>query len=354
MRRLFRLCRTIRPLTALLIAVALAAAFFRPCTAQAAPSEPRPATAPAALIHEGPALNGALRTEGAQLVNASGKPLQLRGMSTHGIHWYPQYANPMALRQLKGLGANLFRVAMYADSEHGAYNESKEARERNLYLLNLAVGWALEEDMYVIIDWHLLKDETPLRHLENARRFFSESSALYAGNPAVIYEICNEPNGDTSWEDIRKYAEQIIPVIRQNSPDALIIVGTPEFSSKIDAVKSAPLAFPNVMYAYHYYPGHAGDGYAPLLEGMLRDGLPVFVTEWGVDKNPQTGELELDKAQEFADFMRSRRISWANWSLSNKDESFSAIASEITKLHGWKEDELTPSGRLVFRALGAR
>ena len=336
--------------------VTLAWTFCWRCPHSAAKEEVAVAALPGSdlsrLIHEGVQVNGSLRTEGARLVNKRGKPVQLRGMSTHGIHWYPQYANRLAVRQLKGLGANLFRVAMYADSEHGAYNESKESRERNLYLLNLAVSYALEEDMYVIIDWHLLKDETPLRHLQNAKDFFNNISSRYAGNPAVIYEICNEPNGETSWEDISDYARQIVPIIRQNSPHALIVVGTPAFSSKVDAVKTAPLPFSGIMYAYHYYPGLSGDAYIPLLEGMQDEGYPVFVSEWGIDRNVQTGELELDKARAFVDFMRRRKISWANWSLSNKEESFSAINSNVTKLHGWTADDLTPSGRLVFRALG--
>ena len=302
---------------------------------------------------EGVSANGALRVEGARLVNAQGKPIQLKGMSTHGIHWFPQYADRQAVHQLKTLGANLFRVAMYADSSDGGYNENKEAAERNTYLLNLAVRHALDEDMYAIIDWHLLKDETPLRHVENAKRFFHDISALYAENPAVIYEICNEPNGKTTWEDIRVYAEQVIPAIRYNSPNALIIVGTPDYSSGIDKVLAAPLTFPNIAYAYHYYPSLAGKGYIPLLEEALNASIAVFVSEWGIDRNRETGELELGKARDFVDFMRRHMISWANWSLSNKDESFSAIQNQVTKLHGWTDEDLTPSGKLVFEALRA-
>lgn len=295
--------------------------------------------------------NGALRVEGARLLNAAGQPLQLRGLSTHGIHWFPQYANPQAIRQTRALGANVFRVAMYADSQGGAYNESKEARERNAYLLTLAVDYALAEDMYAIIDWHLLKDETPLKHADSAVEFFREMSVRYAGNPAVIYEICNEPNGATTWQDIRAYAERVIPVIRENSPQALVLVGTPEFSSRVDQVRGAPLGFSNIMYVYHFYTGFMQADYESLLGGLLRDGFPLFITEWGLGPDEETGELELGRARAFVEFMRGHGLSWTNWSLCNKDESFSAIRSEVSKLHGWTEEDLTPSGKLVFRAL---
>ena len=36
---------------------------------------------------------GALAVDGAQLVDASGNPVQLRGISTHGLSWYPDYVN---------------------------------------------------------------------------------------------------------------------------------------------------------------------------------------------------------------------------------------------------------------------
>ena len=32
-----------------------------------------------------------LQVKGTQLVNSSGKKVQLRGISTHGLSWYPEY-----------------------------------------------------------------------------------------------------------------------------------------------------------------------------------------------------------------------------------------------------------------------
>ena len=46
------------------------------------------------------------------------------------------------------------------------------------------------------------------------------------GEKHVLYEICNEPNSGCSWEDIKTYANEVIPVIRENAPEAVILVGT--------------------------------------------------------------------------------------------------------------------------------
>ena len=65
-------------------------------------------------------------------------------------------------------------------------------------------------------------------------------------------------------ERIKSYAEQIIPIIRANDPDGLIIVGTPAWSSLgisddppsgDDILKnrlSGEFAH-NVLYSFHFY-----------------------------------------------------------------------------------------------------
>ena len=81
--------------------------------------------------------------------------------------------------------------------------------------------------MYVIIDWHILSDSNPLQNKEEAKKFFGEMAERYQGYDNVIYEICNEPNSGASWNDIKNYANEVIPVIREKDQDAIILVGTP-------------------------------------------------------------------------------------------------------------------------------
>ena len=42
-----------------------------------------------------------LQVKGTQLVNSSGKKVQLRGISTHGLSWYPEYVNQSAFTFMK-------------------------------------------------------------------------------------------------------------------------------------------------------------------------------------------------------------------------------------------------------------
>ncbi len=44
------------------------------------------------------ATHGQLQVIGNQLCNQYGQPIQLRGMSSHGLQWYPQFVNYDSLK----------------------------------------------------------------------------------------------------------------------------------------------------------------------------------------------------------------------------------------------------------------
>ena len=102
---------------------------------------------------------------------------------------------------------------MYSDDGNGegGYVQNPDLSWK---LMQAAIENTLAADMYALVDWHMLGEQNPLNNVEKAKEFFSEVSALYGKKDGIIYEICNEPNGDTTWEDIVEYANQIIPVIR--------------------------------------------------------------------------------------------------------------------------------------------
>ena len=75
---------------------------------------------------------------------------------------------------------------------------SEENKETLKKVVTDGADYATELGMYVLIDWHILHDLDPNVYKEDAKVFFDEMSLRYANNDNVIYEICNEPNGNTS------------------------------------------------------------------------------------------------------------------------------------------------------------
>lgn len=196
---------------------------------------------------------GGLSVAGTQLVDSAGNPVQLRGISTHGLAWFPDYVNADCIRQLKEeWGMNVFRLAMYT-AESGGYCTGG-SRDDLKALVRDGVKYATDCGMYVIIDWHILSDGNPNTYIDEAKAFFEEMSREYADYTNVIYEICNEPNGGTSWSDVKAYAEQVIAVIRENDADGIILVGTPNWSQYVEQAAADPITdYSNIMYTLHFY-----------------------------------------------------------------------------------------------------
>lgn len=136
-----------------------------------------------------------------------------------------------------------------------------------------AVDAAVANDLYVIMDWHILSDGTPMTHLEEARTFFAAMAERDC--PAVLYETCNEPNGAAAWErDVKPYAEQVIPVIRERSPRAVILVGGSTWSQDIHLAAPSPLEGGKSDVHPAFLRGHPWSGPAPAA-GRGAEGRPA-------------------------------------------------------------------------------
>ena len=298
--------------------------------------QPKPQTTRKGGVSE----NGALHVDGTQLMNENNEPVVLHGMSSHGLQWFGNFATENAVKATADYGANLFRCAMYTDE--GGYISNPSVKDT---LIN-AVDSAIRQDMYVIIDWHILSDGNPMQHIDDAVDFFGEMSERYKDSNAVLYEICNEPNGNVTWNDnVKPYAETVIPVIRANT-NAIILVGSPTWSKDLHETAKNPINAENIMYTCHFYAGTHTDW---LRQHIADCGLPVFVSEWGTSAADGNGGVYLDEAQRWIDFMNERGISWTNWSLCDKNESSAALVNGANVNDGISEDELTESGKFVFK-----
>lgn len=299
-----------------------------------------------------PSNSGALRVSGNCLVGQNGEPVQLKGISTHGIHWYPQYINQNAFREFRrDWHMNVIRLAMYTE-EGGYVNQNGQQREQTLQLVHEGIQYALEMDMYAIIDWHILSDGNPNYHLQESKDFFSEISAYYKDANHVIYEICNEPNGNVSWEEIKRYAEEIIPCIRSNDPDALILVGTPNWSQYVREAAANPITdYDNIMYTMHFYAATHGEDLRQALRDAHQAGLPVFVSEFGVCEASGNGYINEAESNAWLDMLDMYGISYVLWNLSNKNEASAIISPACQKTYGFEMKDLSPAGTWYLQRL---
>ena len=216
--------------------------------------------------------HGALKVKGNRIVDASGNPIQLAGMSMFWSGWMGKYWNSGVVGTLsKDWNSSLVRASMGVQGG-GNYLGPKDPKDprsdeqiktENKNMVKAVVDAAIANDIYVIIDWH---DHNANQHVAESKAFFSEMAQLYKNTPNLIWELWNEPentngtgadagNGNRwdSWAgDIKPYAETVTAEIRKYSSN-LVVVGTPVWSQNVDEAAAAPVRWAREGQTFHLH-----------------------------------------------------------------------------------------------------
>ena len=296
-------------------------------------------------------IHGAISVKGTKIVDEHGNDFQLCGVSTHGLGWFPEYVNEASFLSLRDdFGANVVRLAMY--TAEGAGYCTTNNKDQLKSVVNDGVKYATDLGMYVIIDWHILHDLDPNVYKDDAKAFFEEMSKKYKDQDNVIYEICNEPNGGTTWSSVKTYAEEIIPIIRANDPNAIIIVGTPTWSQDVDIAANDPITgYDNIMYAVHFYADTHKQDLRNKTKTAIDKGLAVFISEFSICDASGNGNNNINEANTWISFLDEYKISFVAWNLSNKAESSSLISSGCNNKSSWSYNDLSESGKWLIGVL---
>ena len=305
--------------------------------------------------------HGALHISGNHIVDSSGKVFMLQGMSTHGIMWsddsnrYP-FSGILSEASLKVLRddwkCNAVRIAMYTE-EWGGYTTGYAAQAKQKVITG--VTNATKMGMYVIIDWHILKDGNPKTHQSEAIAFFTEMANKYKNYNNVIFELCNEPNGGVTWAgQIKPYCQAVTNAIRKTGAKNLIICGTGTWSQDIDQVLGNKLSDSNCAYTLHFYANTHTDWLRQRLQKCYNSGLPVLVTEFGTCDASGNGGFNESQTRQWYSLLANLKVGWFNWSAASKNETASAFkpGTNLAAI-STGESQLTQSGKLIrtlFRA----
>ena len=295
--------------------------------------------------------HGKLSVSGANLLDEKGEKYMLYGFSTHGLNFgdeFSRYVNEDAFVTLvDNFNTNCIRLVLYPKDYNGYCNGGDQSALKTI--MKNGIEYATKKGMYVLVDWHV-HNYNPQETQDAAKTFLAEIAKEYANYGNVLYEICNEPT-NSPWDSaIKPYAEEVIPVIRQYAPDAVVIVGTNTWSQDIEEPLSNPLdtaTYGNVMYTFHFYANSHTDSYRSRVESAVNKGLPVFITEFGTCDASGNGGFNSSESESWFSLCEKYNISHMNWSLSNKGETASAIQSSCSKTSGWTSSDLTESGKLV-------
>lgn len=298
--------------------------------------------------------HGALQVnKSGKLVDKNGEVVTLHGYSSHGLSWYPQYINEDFFRQMRDEWCvDIVRLAMYTAEEDGYCVGDDANRQKLIEVVDRGVKAATELGLYCIIDWHILSDSNPLMNMDQAEKFFDLIAGKYADYSNVIYEICNEPNVESTWADIKKYADTIIPIIRKHDKDAVILVGTPSWSQFVDEPQKDPLTIDdNLMYVLHFYADTHRDDLRERFENAAKASLPLFISEFGCCDASGNGDNNFEQSDIWIELADKYDVSFVMWNLANRDESSASFVPECDKVTGFTDADLNPSAKWFIDVL---
>ncbi len=329
------------------LSVVVMATMFLGLAACGSSSQSKSEAAPADSVE---AFVSPLHVDSVTLLNAKGDTVVLTGPSLGWHSNWGRFYNAGTVKALKEKwGANITRAAIGA---HASWDCVKTYDADSAYAVNSAmavIDAAIDNDMYIICDWHSHENT-----LENAKKFFTVITEKYGDCPNILYEIWNEPL-DIPWQEIKDYANELIPVIRKNAPNSVIIVGTPKWDQDVDVAAESPLDFPNLLYSLHYYAGTHKDWNREKAEKAIAAGLPLIISECGSMDHTGDGPIDYESWQQWMDLAGKHNLSVLMWDIADKDETCSMISATASD-NGmeWKDSDLKEWAKLAQKTIKER
>lgn len=283
---------------------------------------------------------GKLQVVGTQLCDKNANPVVLRGLSFGWSNEWGTYYNKEVVHALATeWKVSLLRASMGVGAENDYIKNPSYAEK----CVTNVVDQAIKDGIYVIIDFHTHSIFEP-----EAKVFFTKMAKKYGKYPNVIYEVFNEPVKQP-WSDVKAYAETIIKTIRSIDPDNIILVGTPHWDQDIHLAAADPiLNQKNIMYTMHFYGATHKKWLRDRTDAAITKGIPVFVSECAGMEASGDGFLDVEEWKLWVDWMESRKLSWACWSVSAKVETCSMlIPNTPANANEWKVSDIKPWGKLV-------
>jgi endoglucanase len=298
-----------------------------------------------------------IQVEGNKFVNSKGDTLLFRGLSisdpdkleSQGV-W-----NKNHFEKVKEMGAMMVRIPVHPVAWRN------RTPEKYLALLDKAVAWCTELEMYVMIDWHSIGNlqmelfQNPMYNTtkKETYEFWRAIAAHFRGhNTVAFYEIFNEPTkfrgilGNMSWSEWKKINEDIIDLIRAYDREPIPLVAGFDWAYDLTPLHYDPIDADDIAYVTHPYSMKRSQPWEPKWEenfGFAADRYPVVATEFGfsIDEGKEVGED--DYGPRIIRYLESKGISWLCWVYDPEWHP--------RMLKSWQTYELTGGGEFFKQAL---
>jgi hypothetical protein len=326
-----------------------------------------------------------LNIRGNQVVDDHGKPVRLRGVNTAAMEWSSdgeRHILQTVRVATRDWHSNVIRLPLSQDRWFGKAPEQRDKGAAYRVLVKQVVQLAAANGAYVMLDLHWnnagVWGQNIGQHLMpdmNSVTFWKDCARTFLNNPAVIFDLYNEPH-DITWDVWRDGGEvtesrpagarngpfiprtyrtpgmqALLNTVRATGARNLVVVGGLDWSYDLSGfMKGYALRDPTgrgVLYACHAYPfkGDTVEKWLTKIDAALPH-LPVIVSEFGSDTKPGEADKPNPWVVQVVDAMEKRKMNWTAWDMH-------PAASPIL-IKDWNYTPTPHFGEVIKAALAAR
>ena len=295
-----------------------------------------------------------MEVRNGKLVDDEGKELRLIGMATKAFRWkrlsYSLDLFWQRWRIARYYGANLV-VAYIHPSTFELFKPEVDK------LVAQANKEGFEVALIPVVDEvEVGRNLARLREAERFPEFMGQVAARYKDSSQVIYGVWTEPSGFKE-KDYLKFVEETVKRIRQENPQAVVIVDGLGYGREIVGLPELK-RIGKVILDVHDYPAANDRGLRWFLkkwkgrflwEDYLNKGLPLMVGEFGgVWREDFGSDLDLDWIRKELERIEEKKVSYVMYTLD--DEALGLFEPQEIKLNRkgklWREMMMKDWGKL--------
>lgn len=273
-----------------------------------------------------------LHVSGNQIVDEQNNPVTLRGVSIlapeHNNECITCNAKPisemLSWQMDAALGWNSRIVRLQVTTA-----KVSDPAKSFATIIDPYVQQAIAKGIYIIVDLHFVSnfDYNGSGGITQSQvmAFWNYVAPRYANVPNVIFEVFNEPISPDCWSCWKEFIQPVVTSIRSVAPKNLILMGSPQWSTRLNPALADPIAGNDIVYVYHIYPNQ-GQATAANLDpkfGTAAQTLPVMITEFGWNQDSNYSDAVTQGSTTgwgapFRQYLDARpHISWTSYIFDN-------------------------------------
>jgi endoglucanase len=307
-----------------------------------------------ASVHEEEKANAPLplKIVGTKILNSKGQPVLLRGVNVASLEWTSDgqgHILQTVNTAIHDWHAQIIRLPLTQDRWFGKTPEQHDGGMAYRELVQEIVNTCSTNRCYIILDLHWSDCNEWGKHIGqhsmpdlNSVTFWENVAPLYANNPAVLFDLYNEPH-DVSWDvwlhggiitdkpntragkrNPQTYEavgmQRLLDAVRATGAKNVAVIGGLDWAYDFSGILAGrQLADPHgngVIYANHCY-DNKGDSVdtwvAKMAEASAK--LPVIVTEFGGTSGPSQVVPSDDWLLHVLHVLQAHQWSWTAWDL---------------------------------------